>query len=115
MKIQLDTENKTITIEESVLLHDFFEQINGILPGGVWREYTLQVTKITEWRDPITVPHSPSTRDPFINPWTTPGLPTVDPWTTPIGPNITYDNTTVVDSPYHGTNTQLGVYNFEIR
>ena len=28
MKIQLDTENKTITIEEDIKLHDFHEQIN---------------------------------------------------------------------------------------
>jgi hypothetical protein len=35
MKLQLDTENKTITIEEDVNLHEFYEQINSILPGGL--------------------------------------------------------------------------------
>jgi len=64
MKLQLDTENKTITIEEDVNLHEFYEQINNILPGGLWREFTLKVEKIREWNNPITVtPHTP------INPY----------------------------------------------
>jgi hypothetical protein len=64
MKLQLDTENKTITIEEDVNLHEFYEQINSILPGGLWREFTLKVEKIREWSNPITVtPHTP------INPY----------------------------------------------
>jgi hypothetical protein len=118
MKIQLDTENKTITIEESVNLHDFFEQINSILPGGVWREYSLQVTKITEWRDPITVPHSPTNPDPWVNPWTTPNLPTIDPWTSPdttgnpLYPQVWY--TTDGGNPMMTTNAGQTVYNFEI-
>lgn len=62
MKLQLDTENKTITIEEDVNLHEFYEQINNILPGGLWREFTLKVEKIREWNNPITVtPQTPQT------------------------------------------------------
>lgn len=64
MKIQLDTVNKTITIEEDVNLHDFYEQINAILPDGKWREFTLKVGKIVEWREPLqplpnTYPYDP--------------------------------------------------------
>ena len=67
MKIQLDTENKTITINEDIKLHDFHEQINVLLPGGLWREFTLKVGKINKWKDPIIVdPYKP----PNINqPW----------------------------------------------
>jgi hypothetical protein len=76
MKIQLDTINKTITIEEDVNLHDFYEQINAILPDGRWREFTLMVSKIAEWREPITIttpqqpinPYGPLTTNP-INPY----------------------------------------------
>ena len=70
MKIQLDTINKTITIEEDVNLHDFYEEINSILPGGLWREFTLKVEKIKEWDNPITVtPHTPI--NPYTNPYPT--------------------------------------------
>ena len=70
MKIQLDTINKTITIEEDVNLHDFYEEINSILPGGLWREFTLKVEKIKEWNNHITVtPHTPI--NPYTNPYPT--------------------------------------------
>jgi hypothetical protein len=73
MKIQIDTDNKTVTIEEDVLLHIFYEQINSLLPGGLWREYTLKVTKITEWINPITIdrPYTPDVI-PMTTPNTTP-------------------------------------------
>lgn len=85
MKIQLDTIRKTITIEEDVNLHDFYEQINDLLPSGLWREFTLKVTKIVEWREPIT-PHTP------INPYqplTTPN--TTNPYD-PLGTKVWYSN-----------------------
>ena len=72
MKIQLDTKNKTITIEEDVNLHDFYESLNSILPDGKWREFTLKVTRITEWRNPITItPNVPNTPNQ-------PGVPNTD-------------------------------------
>ena len=51
MKIQLDTINKTITIEEDTNLHDFYEQLNSLLPNGLWREFTLKVNKIKDNKD----------------------------------------------------------------
>lgn len=98
MKIQLDTQNKTITIEEDVNLHDFYEQLNGLLPGGIWREYTLKVTKITEWKDPITIP------DPWIQqPWQQ------QPWSNP------YPTTNPYDNIIYTTSTNKTIYNFEIK
>ena len=77
MKIQLDTINKTITIEEDVNLHDFYEELNGLLPGGLWREFTLKVAKIRDWNNPITI--TPSTPiNPFI-----PIDPNPSPYTSP--------------------------------
>ena len=107
MKIQLDTDNKTITIEEDVNIYEFYEQINGILPGGVWREFTLKVTKITEWKDPITLPHT----SPF-NP---------DPWTIPNTPGtldnpIWYTTNTDVNATVgvDGVELNTGTYNLDI-
>lgn len=71
MKIQLDTVNKTIKIEEDVNLHDFYEQLNAILPDGKWREFTLKVDKIVEWREPITITPNTTPINPY-GPFTTP-------------------------------------------
>ena len=92
MKIQLDTINKTITIEEDVNLHDFYEEINSILPGGLWREFTLKVEKIKEWNNPITItPNTP------INPFRTIEPNPYNPYTSPqppFYPQIWYGTTT---------------------
>ena len=89
MKIQLDTENKTIVIEEDINLHDFHEQINLLLPGGLWRDFTLKVGKIKKWGDPIVVDPQPS---PNINqPWN-PVQPNTNPY--PGYPQIWYTTTT---------------------
>jgi hypothetical protein len=106
MKIQIDTINKTITIEEDINLHEFYEEINKLLPSGLWREFSLKMTKITEWKDPITVPStSPS---PTIHPWSTPNPTT--PWTLP-GQDIWYYTTSTTT----GGNLVLknGVFNVE--
>lgn len=84
MKIQLDTIEKTLTIEEDVNLHDFYEQINALLPNGLWREFTLKVATITEWRDPINVPSTqPYTPPPYDNPNPSPYWPQI--WYTTCG------------------------------
>jgi hypothetical protein len=90
MKIQIDTTNKTITIEEDVNLHDFIEGINNLIPGGGWREYTLKITKITEWKEPIVIERDRDVK-PFTQPWTVPNQ-YPQPWTTV--PNIWYGTTT---------------------
>ena len=68
MKIQIDTVSKTLTVEEDVNLDEFYNEINTLLPGGLWREFTLKMTKIVEWNDPIVIPQ----HDPFNVPNTTP-------------------------------------------
>jgi hypothetical protein len=103
MKIQLDTINKTITIEEDVNLHDFYEQINSLLPSGLWREFTLKVTEITKWKDPI--PWTPSNPYPTIDPYTPIGVPNTTPYNPP---QIWYTTTS------NGTELNPGVYNFKM-
>lgn len=105
MKIQLDTIKKTITIEEDVNLHDFYEQLNSLLPGGLWREFTLKITKITEWRDPITItPHTPI--GPGISPLPNTFPPYDNPYP-PLYPQVWYTTSTNTDT----ISLNRGVYN----
>lgn len=61
MKIQLDTEAKEIRIEESVLLSELINILEGLLPNGLWKEYKLVITIIQNWSYPIVYPqpHNP--------------------------------------------------------
>lgn len=109
MKIQLDTTNKEIVIEESVNLHEFYQTINNLLPGGEWRDFTLKIEKIVEWRDPINIPN-PLTEP--INPYS-PLPDTTNPY--PLFPDthrIWYDSNT---STSIGTDDLVGgTYNLTI-
>jgi hypothetical protein len=56
MKIQLDTTNKTIKIEESVNLNELFELLNKILPNDTWKEFKLETNTIINWNStPIII------------------------------------------------------------
>ena len=85
MKLQLDTEKKTIKIEELVNLKDLVDLLEKLLPEGEWKNYSLESTIITNWNSPIYI------RDW----WSTPCTPYI---TTPVrfnsgisGLNIKYD------------------------
>lgn len=49
MKIQLDTINKTIKIEESIKLSDLVKELDALLPNRIWYEFKLEVGVITYW------------------------------------------------------------------
>jgi len=56
MKLQLDTENKTIKLESSVELSKLVETLESLLPGGKWKEFTLQTnTTITYGSYPVII------------------------------------------------------------
>ncbi len=103
MKIQLDTVNKTIQIEEDVNLHDFYEQINGLLPGGLWRDFTLKVGKLVEWKEPYKV--TPNTPFNPYNPLTNPNPYQSPPFDPNQGQQIWYTTS---------TDNNSGVYNVDI-
>jgi hypothetical protein len=72
MKIKLDTINKTIKIEEEVNLHDFYEQLNALLPDGKWREYSLCVEVVRLVSPTPTTPIIPMQQPyypPVVNPY----------------------------------------------
>ena len=70
MRLQLDTKEKVIRLEESVNLAEFFENIKELLHDGSWREYRLETNCTINWATPIVVkeyPYRPT------SPWITYG------------------------------------------
>ena len=56
MKIQLDTVNKTIKVQENINLREFITKIQ-VLLGKEYEEYTLHTDTIPEyWYNPIYIP-----------------------------------------------------------
>lgn len=43
MKLQINTSEKLIRLEESVKLGELFTQLEELLPDMKWREYTLEI------------------------------------------------------------------------
>jgi len=55
MKIQLDTVNKTIKIEESARIEELLKVLKKILPDD-WKKYTLETNvTINNWGNPIII------------------------------------------------------------
>jgi hypothetical protein len=79
MKLQIDTQEKTIKIEEDINLGELIDKLTSMLPE--WREYRLQHTTIVNWKDPIKIEKQKI--HPYINP--------VNPYksVTPFPPNST--------------------------
>lgn len=122
MNLQIDTEKKTIKLEEDVNLGKLFEVLEMLLPNERWREYKLLYGGITHWADPIIYqPYvgSPNPDKPFWEqPWCTSGTITTSSGTTTI-----YNNANTVIgcttsgvnhsiTPY--TNTTTGLYSITI-
>lgn len=56
MKIQIDTEKKTIKIESSILAKELFKGLDKLFPNKEWKEYTLETnTTIVGWTNPFYV------------------------------------------------------------
>lgn len=71
MKIQLDTTNKTIKLEDNVSLKEFVSKIKKLLPNNEWQQFTLETnTTITYWSNPIIFKTYPLwEREPLTRPW----------------------------------------------
>lgn len=86
MKIQIDTEQKTIVLEEAINLGDLAKKLNKLFPNKTWKEYKLEVKTITQWSNPIVIKEYP------YYPWH------YYPW-------ITYNNTSTITT---NSNTNVG-------
>ena len=68
MKIQLDYDTKTITLEDNVNLGEFFDKIKNILPD--FKEWKLETKTVINWNNPITIPYNPYVPNPYpYNPY----------------------------------------------
>ena len=57
MKLQIDTENKTIKVDQNVLFSDLLKVLNKLLPKE-WKNYTLETNSTWYYYNPI--PYYPS-------------------------------------------------------
>lgn len=104
MKLQLDTENKTIKLESTVELAKLVETLESLLPNGKWKEFTLQTnTTITYWQNPIVIEKYVSPR-PYWQPWYRPY------YTASNKSNADYK----VSPGSHSMQLKSGVYNVEV-
>ena len=109
MKIQINTDLKTITIESNVNLKEFYDQIQLMLPSGSWEQFTLVQSLISNWSQPIYIPY----QKPPCNPWTDPV------WYQQL-PYVTCDTNTGTGSASSGINVtsnfnlKSGIYNVEL-
>jgi len=101
MKLQIDTNNKTITIDENVLLKNLIEELDKIFPNGSWKYFILLTNPIINWINPIVI-------EPYV-----PNFPY------PTYPWITYGNTgTSIDNSntdLNRINYNTGTYNIEFK
>lgn len=73
MKLQIDTINKVIKIEEKVNIGEFIEKLQSLLPDN-WREFTLECTHIYFNSTPIVIDRyhtSETPMHPNTYPWIT--------------------------------------------
>jgi len=70
MKLQIDSENKIIKIEEAVNLGELFNYLDGLFPNLEWRNWTLEQTGIS------TCINSAIVCSPYISPY----YPPQNPW-----------------------------------
>lgn len=78
MKLQLDTDKKTIKIDESVKLTKLMQVVKKLLPNGEWQDFTLVTnTTIQQWTNPIIYKEYHSTLPYWWQqPWYNPVYPT---------------------------------------
>lgn len=69
MKIQIDTDRKTIKLESDVLLSKLVETLDKLLPNKEWKKFTLEThTVINNWNSPIVIREYPTYPKPYW-PW----------------------------------------------
>ena len=74
MEIQINTNEKTIAVEQDVKIDEFLKAIRKLFPNNEWKEYTLKTETIIKWTNPIIYERW----DYPYYPWYT---PTTEPWT----------------------------------
>lgn len=55
MKIQIDTNQKTVTVEDSINFKELFETLEKLFPDKEWEKYSLKSQVIQNWNYPIVI------------------------------------------------------------
>ena len=106
MKIQIDTTNKVIRVEEKINLNEFYKAIQKLLSNGEWKDFELDTNTTINWQSPIIIKEkewAPITINP--SPYTNP-FPVPQPWYTTCG-------TTISDGGSRKQLLQDGIFNVE--
>lgn len=69
MKLQLDTTNKTVKVEETVGLEEFMKVLERLLPDGKWKKFNLETQTVINWSNPVVI--EPYTPPHWQQPWIT--------------------------------------------
>jgi len=80
MKLQLDTTERIIRVEETVNLGELFDLLEKLLPNEMWRAFKLETQTVISWVNPITIIEPSKYPDPY--PWWR------QPWFTYVGDPI---------------------------
>jgi len=74
MKIQLDTIEKIIRIEESINLGEFYNTIKKLLPDNEWKNFKIETNNTINWANPIVIRDYPYNPTPVYPWWNTPNI-----------------------------------------
>jgi hypothetical protein len=74
MRLQIDTKERTIKVDENVKFNELIKVLNKLLPKE-WKEYTLETSGIWHWVNPIVWPVTQPWKigDVIYQPYTTCG------------------------------------------
>ena len=100
MKIQIDTNSKTIKLEETVELKELIEMLNNLFPNCMWKEYKLEMAIIQNWNYPNTIIIDKTLPYPY-------------PWTNPFWYNTTTSKNT--NEMINQTNTGTSIFNIDYK
>lgn len=67
MRIQLNTTEKTIKLEESIEIGEFIDMCKKLFPNNMWRGFTLETNTTIEWINPIPWTY-PTYKEDIISP-----------------------------------------------
>ena len=57
MKLQIDTDNKVIKVEDKVNLGEFIKALDRLFPAKAWREFSLDTNVEIKWSSPFVIPY----------------------------------------------------------
>lgn len=98
---------KTIQIEEEVLLSKLITTLNGLLPKQEWKKYTLKTnTVINNWTNPVIIKEYPYPH--YRHDWW------ISPYYSSTESTFLSDNITQVKASTGNLSIPKGVYNLEL-